>query len=238
MIFIDRTLPAPAGNLAFDEALLRHCEAGRGEYLRVWEPRDFFIVLGRGGALQAEVKLEACRSDGVPILRRSSGGGTVLLGPGCLCYALVLPHAEYPELGSIRRTNESLLGRLARALSRVSGAGIDRRGDTDLAHDRHKVAGNAQQRAAHALLFHGVIPLALDRSRLGRYLRLPVRQPRYRAGRRHADFVRNLGVPAAAVKSALREEWNAREGTGPNLDDVIADLLARRYGSEGWTLAR
>ena len=84
MRFLDLTLPTPAENLALDEALLLEAEAGRGEeLLRVWEWPTFAVVLGSGCRLGAEVNEAACRSDHVPILRRASGGGTVLLGAGC-----------------------------------------------------------------------------------------------------------------------------------------------------------
>src|SRR5437667_5341974 len=90
MRFLDLTLPTAAENLALDEALLLEAEAGRGgEVLRLWEWSRYAVVLGAGCRL-AEVDEAACAADAVPILRRASGGGTVLLGPGCLCYTLVL----------------------------------------------------------------------------------------------------------------------------------------------------
>src|SRR4051794_35022284 len=91
MRFLDLTLPGAAENLALDEALLLEAEAGRaGEVLRVWEWPRPAVVLGSGCRLAEDVDEEACRRDGVPVLRRASGGGTVLLGPGSLCFGLVL----------------------------------------------------------------------------------------------------------------------------------------------------
>src|SRR5262245_40400973 len=96
---LDVTLPTLAENLALDEALLLEAEAGHGgETLRLWEWPHPAVILGAGCRLADEVDEEACRRDGVPILRRSSGGGTVLLGAGCLLYSLVLAYDRSPEL--------------------------------------------------------------------------------------------------------------------------------------------
>src|SRR5262245_6525617 len=76
---------------ALDEALLLAAEAGEaGEVLRFWEWPSPAVVLGAGGSIPIDVNEPACRADGVPIHRRASGGGTVLLGRGCLLFSLVL----------------------------------------------------------------------------------------------------------------------------------------------------
>src|SRR5215470_19204848 len=99
MHYLDLTLATPAENLALDEALLLEAEAGRGgEVLRFWEWPLPAVVLGAGGRLAEDVDEAACRADVVPILRRSSGGGTVLLGNGCLLFSLVLAYDRSPLL--------------------------------------------------------------------------------------------------------------------------------------------
>ena len=74
MYLLDRTLPTLAENLALDEALLLDAEAGGPEVLRLWRWEQPAVVLGAGGRLADDVDEDACRADGVPIQRRSSGG--------------------------------------------------------------------------------------------------------------------------------------------------------------------
>ncbi|HJT30886.1 MAG TPA: hypothetical protein VJ783_02385, partial [Pirellulales bacterium] len=88
MHLLELTLPTPAENLALDEALLdeaeQHAAAGTGECLRLWEPAHRLVVVGRSSCVSTEVRTDFCRRQGLPILRRSSGGAAIVSGPGCL----------------------------------------------------------------------------------------------------------------------------------------------------------
>src|SRR5919204_2769429 len=118
MEWLDLTLSTLAENLALDEALLLEAEAGRGgEVLRVWEWPTPAVVLGAGGVVADDVDVAACAADGVPLARRSSGGGTVLLGRGCLLYSLVLRYDRAPDLLAIGPSYRWILGCVADALS-------------------------------------------------------------------------------------------------------------------------
>src|SRR5881397_1676977 len=112
MKFLDLSFPTPEENLACDEALLDWCEAGNGpEVLRFWEPKQHFVVVGYSNRVGREANVEACRERRIPILRRCSGGGTILQGPGCLNYALILKGDG--ALHSISETNCFIMKRNA-----------------------------------------------------------------------------------------------------------------------------
>jgi len=108
---ITLTLPTPAENLACDEALLDACEAGGdgAGILRFWESPEYFVVVGYGNKVAAEVNEAACKQMNVPILRRCSGGGTVVQGPGCLNYSLILPFEEAGPLRTITAANRFIM---------------------------------------------------------------------------------------------------------------------------------
>jgi len=235
MLYLDRTLPSAAENLALDEALLLEAEAGRGgEVLRVWEWPGPAVVLGAGCRLAEDVDEAACAADGVPVLRRSSGGGTVLLGPGCLLYTLVLDQERDPALAEIRPSYRFILGRVAAAL----GADVAQEGISDLALAGRKFSGNAQQRKRRYLLHHGTLLHAFDLGRVGRYLRPPPRQPEYRSGRPHADFLLNLPLPATELKRRLRTVWGADTGTDTWPADEVWRLVVEKYDSDAWARRR
>src|SRR5438874_7560028 len=152
MRLLDLTLPEAAANLALDEGLLLEAEAGRGgEVLRLWEWPSPAVVLGAGGSINDDVDADNCAADGVPILRRSSGGGTVLLGAGCLCYSWVVRYDRGPELREIHSSYSWILSLIAEALTgllpEITVAGI-----SDLASEGLKFSGSSQQRKRDHLL--------------------------------------------------------------------------------------
>ena len=76
-----------------------------------------------------DVIQDACRADRVRVLRRFSGGGAVVLGPGCLNYAVVLSLVSWPELANVSASFQFILGRIVAALG-VPGLALA--GGTDL----------------------------------------------------------------------------------------------------------
>lgn len=231
----DMSFESPAENLAADEVLLDLAESGdTGEVLRFWESPVYFVVVGYSNRAAVEVNLPACASAGVPVLRRCSGGGTVLQGPGCLNYSLVLRMEENGPLASITDANRFIMERNRAAMEALTGRPVRVSGHTDLAVDGRKFSGNSQRRRRTHLLFHGTFLLRFDLAKIGRLLRKPSAEPDYRAGRTHDDFVTNLGIEADRVKAGLRGMWNAGAPlTNPPVDAVR--LLAQdRYASDDW----
>lgn len=230
MILLDLTLPTPAENLALDEALLRECAETGEEFLRFWESPSPFVVLGVSGKLRREVRTEACARDGVPVLRRSSGGGTVLQGPGCLDYALVLSLRSRPELADLKKSYAWILERVRDALN-VPDLRV--RGTSDLATGETKVSGSAQKRTAGALLHHGTILYAFDLGAVERWLEEPERQPEYRRRRPHRAFLGNLALPPAEIRRRIAEAWGAvpRPWSAPDLRALVAE----KFANPAWT---
>src|SRR5262245_47523131 len=188
MLFLDLTLPSLAENLALDEALLLRAEEGEGsELLRFWSWPQFAVVLGAGGVIADDVNETACDTDGVPMARRSSGGGTVLLGQGCLLFSLVLNMERAAELTQINASYRWILNRIASALTTLQ-RDIEFAGTSDLAVGGRKFSGNSQQRKRRFLLHHGTILHGFDVDAVGRYLKMPSRRPDYRGDRPHHKF--------------------------------------------------
>ncbi len=235
MKYLDRTFSTPAANLAADEALLDAAETGTGgELLRFWEPADSFVVLGYANRAAQEVDLGACASRGVGVFRRCTGGGTVLQGPGCLNYTLILPIAEVGDLATITGTNRFIMERQRAAVQSLVAGPVGIAGHTDLVLGELKFSGNAQRRKRRFLIFHGTFLLHLDLERIAVCLRMPSQQPDYRRNRPHTDFLTNLAVPSAQVKAALRAAWSAQEVLTAVPAAEIAALAAGRYSSDEW----
>lgn len=218
-----------------DEALLLDAEKNdASECLRFWESPSHFVVLGLGARVNQEIRPQACQACGIPVLRRCSGGGTVVQGAGCLNYSLILKIAPTGPTSSIHATNKFVMQRHAQALARLLPGQVEGQGHTDLTLDGRKFSGNAQRRLRHHLLFHGTFLLEFDLDVISELLPMPCAQPDYRRSRSHEDFLTNLNVPADVVKQTLREIWQANEkASAAPLADVNR-LVSERYGKDEW----
>ena len=236
MRLLNLTHPDLTENLAIDEALLveREMQPERGEILRFWEVPYHAVVLGSGGIVRDDVDVEACQRDGIPLARRSSGGGTVLLGPGCLLYSLVLDMEANPALAGISTSYDFIMGVMARAI----GTGATMEGSSDLAIARLKFSGNAQQRKRRFLLHHGTILVNFDLGLVPRYLKPPPRQPEYRKGREHHSFIRNLGGTVEVIRQQVAKAWHAVEAGACPDESVVAQCLRDRFLQPGWVFRR
>jgi lipoate-protein ligase A len=222
MHFLDLTLPLPEENVALDTALLDACESGElpDEVLRLWEPDQHFVVLGRSSDPTVEVNLAACRRKNIPILRRASGGGTILAGPGCLMYAVVLRHAGIQESRSISRCHEHVLERMVACLAPLAllaplVPGVRSAGTSDLVIQTEdtlkKLSGNALRMKREFFLYHGTLLYNFDLDLVSQILAAPTREPLYRANRAHGEFIANLPTTREQLTEALTTGWQAQE---------------------------
>jgi len=235
MKYLDRTLRTPQENLACDEALLDWCEEGfPDEILRFWEPRQHFVVLGYSNKTRSEVNIDSCKKLGLPVLRRCSGGGTVLQGPGCLNYALILEIRADSPLATISQANAFIMNRNRNALNSLLGGNVLIQGHTDLTFQGRKFSGNSQRRRRRFLLFHGSFLLNLDLALVAQALHTPSKQPTYRRDRSHKDFLTNLNLPADAVKEAMKHAWHATDAVAEIPETKIKQLVHERYATEAW----
>jgi len=223
--------------------LLDAAEAGDGEeVLRFWEPREHFVVVGYANKVATEVNVAACEAHGIPVLRRCSGGGTVVQGPGCLNYTLVLRITADGPLHNIGVANQFIMRQNRAAIQSLFPKSETRnprpeiaiRGHTDLAISERKFSGNSQRRRKHFLLFHGTFLLNFDLALVSELLPMPSKQPEYREHRPHVEFLTNLNVPAEKVKAALRQAWKAEEPLENPPLEKIAALARDKYVTREW----
>jgi len=192
-----RLLPSFEGTvpqqLAFDNALL----AAGEEVLRFWESNETAVVLGKGNRAAEWIDTEACSSDDVPVIRRDSGGGAVVIAAGCLNYTFVFSLQQRPAWNDVARSFQEILEPIAEAL------GASFRVPCDLVMDDRKAGGSAQRRTALSMLHHGTFLYDFDSGLAERYLRMPVRQPPYRRQRAHRDFLGNIPLSSVEIRERV-----------------------------------
>lgn len=236
MQIFDFSAPTPQENLALDEALLENAENGKsGEVLRFWESPAYFLALGYTNKIALEADLQECQTRKIPILRRSSGGGTVVQGPGCLNYALIgrIPEGKSLDVGA---TNDLVMTTTRDALQTLISQKIVISGHTDLAIEGRKFSGNAQKRKRAFFLFHGSFLLDFDLDLVQLLLKTPPKMPDYRLNRSHQDFVCNLPTSRESVKKALQIAWKATQKLENSPFELAQKLIEEKYGRDDWNL--
>ncbi len=213
MILRDISFNDPYYNLYYDEVLLYMAEKGRiGEVLRFWESERFFVVLGRLSKIEEDVYVNVAVKDNIPILRRCSGGGTVLQGKGCLNYSLILSKVTRPQIRDLYGSYRYVLGKVVSVLKDMGvNAQIFPLSDIAIADIAMKISGNAQRRGRYFILHHGTILYDFDMDRISCYLKLPVMQPEYRKNRPHVDFLTNVSIDIDLFKRKFKIVFDITE---------------------------
>mgnify|MGYP006280781995 CR=1 FL=1 len=236
MHILDYPNPDPARQLACDEALLQMAEDGEiGECLRIHELKSNVVVLGLQDEYERAALADKCQQHGVAILRRRSGGGAVILGPGCLLYSVILSR-EREGVQSVRASYRWILGRLCEAFAE-RGLNVEQAGISDLVLNGRKVGGSAQQRKRRYLLHHGTLLYDFDIELMQEFLGDVRSPPTYRQGRSHEQFVANLPIGRARLRDVILDAFGpvqSLEAPFPGLHDRVERLRTERYACPGW----
>ncbi|MDD5686726.1 MAG: lipoate--protein ligase family protein [Elusimicrobia bacterium] len=191
MHIIDITFNNPVKNIEYDEELLKLSQNNKEEAVRFWEPKSFFVSLGRDSGLDS-IYEESCKGDNIPVVKRNSGGGTVLLGPGCLNYSIIL--ACNSELFDVRKSYNYILTKVCNVLKTLTKNDVDIKGISDITLGDRKISGNAQIRKRNYFLHHGTLLYNFNLSLISKYLKQPKKQPDYRSNRSHGEFLTNINL--------------------------------------------
>ncbi len=247
-----------AGVLAWSEAAL-DAEGGDSPAIALWRPKGVAVAMGVSQSSERDILPEAIRRDGAALVRRASGGGSVVLCDGVLCWEAWAGCASIRRIdgchgdGGIRAAYRALSLPVVRGLS-LLGVAAFQAGVCDIAADvggaPRKLAGTAQLRRRDRALVHGSLLVNADLALLARYLPEPENAPEYRAGRGHGAFCANVaGLLPAAVPDSLSAVAAAIAGTALSLgwdvrvppDELPPEaerLLREKYRNEGWNWNR
>lgn len=192
-----------------DEQALRLFEEEKQELFWVYEPQEISVVLGRGSK-EKEIKIEACLQDGITLWRRKGGGGAVVLAPGMLIITVVLRSRSkvYPSywLQALGKEWCRVLRNLGVTEASVKGYG-------DVCLGERKILGSSIYNRGDIILYQASLLVNCPLELIPRYLHHPPREPDYRRGREHLDFVTSLeragyNIKLSLLKGAFLSWWH------------------------------
>ncbi len=188
--FLDSGHLPPSTNMAIDEALIEIYASQRRPVFRIygWQPPGFSIGCSQNA--EAVLDLPACRRDGIPVVKRVTGGGIIF---HCreVTYSVVCSEVDIGSPITVKhgyRTICSFLLESYRHYGLNPCFSVDCRAgnkirstfcfssfeDYDILIDGRKIGGNAQKWRRRIILQHGSIPLDMDFPSVQEYIREPV----------------------------------------------------------------
>jgi len=161
-------------------------------YVHAYCQKDIEVVYGPSCInTQQQINVGACESDGVAVLPRRGGGGTVVLMPGMVITVVVGARRSGDEIHAIfSRIHRPMI----ELLKRHGGITLAEKGLSDLACGDRKVLGSSLYLSNRPPLFcyQSSLMVDADISLMERYLKYPPREPEYRGGRSHTAFCSTL----------------------------------------------
>jgi lipoate-protein ligase A len=203
--------------LKLEEALLRN---DRRNWCIVNQGTPVSIVMGISGKKEELIDLPRARADSIPLIKRFSGGGTVIVDENTLfitfiCEKSLHPFSPFPE--PIMKWTEQIYRETF-----PHDAFCLR--ENDFVIGEKKIGGNAQYIKKDRWLHHTSFLWDYSNARMN-YLLHPKKTPLYREGRPHHAFLSRLSdyfsdsqLLIENLKSSLAKRYPLIEST---LDDAL-----------------
>jgi len=155
----------------------------------IWIPDKAYIVLGASNNATDALFTENVTTDRVLVLKRPSGGQTVVLSPQTIVLA-----ATMTDVSNVKPKEffNKINGLIIKSIEADGVTGLTLSGISDIAIDGKKILGSSMYKRKDTLFYHAVLNFAVPASLIERYLRHPSKEPDYRAGRSHIEFVTSL----------------------------------------------
>lgn len=149
MIVVENKSHDPAYNHALEEYLL-----GTGEDVFILWQNAPTVLIGRNQNVYKEVDIDYCNKNGIHIVRRLSGGGTIYTDLQNMQYTFI---TKEQEGNSFKFFADPIL----KALKKL-GIEAEFTGRNDMVVDGRKFSGNAQYHSGNRVLHHGTILFSID----------------------------------------------------------------------------
>lgn len=165
--------------------------------LFVWQPNKTYLVLGRSNQGEEAIDIKQATKDGVEILKRPSGGETVLLSSNMLVIStlIAIQQGLKPKDYFVKANDE-----IIKTLSKFGVNNLSTKGISDISIGEKKILGSAIYKTPNAYFYHAILNIKEDISLISKYIKHPKREPDYRKGRTHSDFVTSLWMEGYQIE--------------------------------------
>jgi len=173
----------------------------------IWIPDKTYIVLGRSNQVETSLFIDQVKRDKIEIFKRPSGGETVIISPKTIVISVKLPILE----GSKSHDAFEIINtEIISCLKNLGIKNVTQKGISDIAINQKKILGSAIYKKPEKIFYHAVLNYSENVRLFDKYLKHPQREPDYRIGRKHSDFVTSINskeksINIEAIKSSLEK---------------------------------
>ena len=155
----------------------------------IWIPDKTYIVIGRANNPSDSVNLDIAQKDNIPVLKRPSGGESVVLSPNTLVISVKITDDNSLKTHKyFQIINEQIIS----ALQNIGVNNLNMKGISDISIGNLKILGSSIYRKKETIFYHAVLNVSEEIELIEKYLKHPKREPDYRNGRNHSEFVTSL----------------------------------------------
>ena len=155
----------------------------------LWIPNKSYIVLGASNNAKDAVVEESTLRDNISVLKRRTGGQTVMLTSNNIIISAVITDESVMKPKEVfNRFNDLIIG----AIGKNHTVKFSTRGISDIAMGEKKILGSSMYRGKEKLFYHAVLNFDEPSTTFQKYLKHPSNEPDYRKGRMHHEFVTSL----------------------------------------------
>ncbi|MBJ7448852.1 MAG: lipoate--protein ligase family protein [Parachlamydiales bacterium] len=184
------------------------------------------IVMGISGVMDELVHVDFADNENIPVIRRFSGGGTVVVDNNTLFVSFLF----HPKTLGISPYPESLLKWTEQFYTPLFPNNFSLKAQ-DYALGEKKIGGNAQYFRKDRLLHHTTFLWDYDSTKMN-CLKMPKKIPSYRLNRDHKDFVTTLKNHFSSteqfiehLKNRIKEVFEVKKFP----QDEILELLNKEH---------
>lgn len=160
-----------------------------GSKFLLWIPDKTYIVLGASNNAKDAVNEAPTLQDNITVLKRRTGGQTVMLTPNNIIISAVITDENVMKPKDVfNRFNDHIIS----AIAKNHTVKFATRGISDIATGELKILGSSMYRGRGYLFYHAVLNFDEPSTTFEKYLKYPNNEPDYRKGRKHDEFVTSL----------------------------------------------
>lgn len=157
----------------------------------IWTPDDTYVVLGRSNNPVKALNLEEVNEDNVKVLKRPSGGETVILSPKTIVIGVKI---KLENGLNAHQYFKVINDKIMSTLGEFGVKDTYMKGISDISIKNKKILGSSIYKKKDIVFYHAVLNVNESIGLISRYLKYPSKEPDYRKGRNHEEFVTSLSL--------------------------------------------